>query len=213
MRGGITVGLTPSAESHVMAQVLASCCSDRKDISFTIQTGPVASLFEKLHVGEIDMAVAEGECPADPELTSVLLDTDNLMLAVCPDHPLAGKEAVSLEELKKEDLILRLPDSGTRNLFQSELESQNMSLSDFHVTLQVDNIATIKELIMQHFGVSILARSVCLKEVQSQSLTLLPIQELRMSREIRLVYRKDFRQVDVISELIRIYDQMLKKKY
>lgn len=211
--GGITVGLTHSAESHIMAQVLASCCAERKDISFTIHTGAVGSLSEMLRSGEIDLAVVEGECPNDEELTSVLLDTDNLMLALAPDHVLAGNEFVTLDEMKQENLILRLPDSGTRNLFLSELESQNMSLADFRVTMQVDNIATIKELIMSRFGVSVLARSVCLKEIQSGQLILLPIQGLRMSREVRLVYRKDFRNTDVLEQLIQTYDRIIGEKH
>lgn len=51
---------------------------------------------------------------------------------------------VTLNELKKERMILRLPDSNTRNLFVAHLESNNMSISDFNVVLEIDNMATNK---------------------------------------------------------------------
>ena len=52
-----------------------------------------------------------------------MLDTDSLILAVSNHNPLSKKSIVTLEELKKQRLILRLPDSATRNLFISHLET------------------------------------------------------------------------------------------
>ncbi len=208
----ISVGLTHSAESHIMAQVLASCCAERSDISFTIHTDSFHRLLEKLRAGELDLAVAEGEISEDTDMASVLLDTDCLMVVLSPDHPLAKNKDVTLDELKQENLILRLPDSGTRNQFQTRLESRGMSLSDFRVSLQVDSISTIKELIMQRFGISVLARSACLREAQSRQLILLPIRGMNMSREIRLVYRKDFRHAQILQDLISTYETIVSRK-
>lgn len=72
-----------------------------------------------------------------------MLDTDSLILAVSNHNPLSKKSIVTLEELKKQRLILRLPDSATRNLFISHLESNNVSIDELNVTLEVDNVATI----------------------------------------------------------------------
>ena len=46
--------------------------------------------------------------------------------------------------------------------------------------MEVDNIATIKDLIRKDLGVSILARSACMDELRKGKLTALPIENLSM---------------------------------
>ena len=73
---------------------------------------------------------------------------------------------VTLSDIRKENMILRLPSSGTRNLFVSAIEQMNMTIEDFQVILEVDNIATIKDLIRKDLGISILAKSACIDEIK-----------------------------------------------
>ena len=158
---------------------------------------------------EIDLAVVEGKVQ-DASINSILLDTDSLMLVVSNNNPLAKKSMVTIEEIKKQPLILRSPSSGTRNLFTAHLESNNMTLDDFNVILEVDNIATIKDLIRRDIGVSILARSACLNEIKKGKLTVLPIENLSMIREINILYHKDFKHVDILQNIMHEYNKVLK---
>ena len=50
------------------------------------------------------------------------------MLAVSNESPLAKKSAVTLEELRRQPMILRLPSSGNRNLFVAHLESRGLHI-------------------------------------------------------------------------------------
>mgnify|MGYP001526461791 CR=1 FL=1 len=123
----------------------------------------------------------------DASFNSILIDTDCLVLAVANESPLAQKSSVTLDELKKENLILRLPSSGTRNLFVSHLESNGMSIDEFNIILEVDNIATIKGKIR-----------------------LLPVENLGMIREVNLVYTPDFGHVSMLHDIARIYEESLR---
>ena len=158
---------------------------------------------------ELDLAIVEGRI-SDERIRYLLLDTDYLVLAVSVNHPFAKRSMVTLNELKKERLILRLPDSATRNLFVAHLESNNMSIADFNIVLEVDNMATIKDLIRRDFGVSILARSVCLDELKKGKLALLPVENLSMMREINLAYRRDFAQPDILRDIMKVYNETLR---
>lgn len=158
---------------------------------------------------ELDLAIVEGRI-ADPNIHYLLLDTDYLVLAVSVNHPFAKRSMVTLNELKKERMILRLPDSNTRNLFVAHLESNNMSISDFNVVLEIDNMATIKDLIRRDFGVSILARSVCLDELKKGKIAVLPVENLSMMREINIAYHNDFTQFDVLHDIMKVYNETLR---
>ena len=108
-------------------------------------------------------------------------------------------------------MILRLPSSGTRNLFAAHLESRNMSLEDFNVTLEVDNIATIKDLVRRNYGVSILARSACMDELKKGKITVLPIENLSMIREVNILYHHTFKHAEILQDIVRIYNETEKK--
>lgn len=204
----LTIGITHTAESNAIAEVLAKFSAAHGGMRITMITDTINNLYSKLKTYELDLAIAEGTVPASG-FNSLLLDTDCLVLAVANNHPLAKKSMVTINELKHEKMIIRLPDSGTRNLFVSHLESNNMSINDFNVVLEVDNVATIKELIRHGFGVSILAKSVCLNEIRKGKLTALPVENLSMMRQINLIYHKSFENIALLRDLVKTYNDTM----
>lgn len=205
----LTVGITHTAESNSVAEVLAKYCSKHDGVRIKIISDTINNLYTMLKTYEIDLAIVEGKLP-DPNLNSILLDTDSLVLAVSNNNKLSKKNMVTINDLKKEKMILRLPNSGTRNLFLSHLESNNMTIEDFNVILEVDNIATIKDLIRRDFGVSILAKSVCIDELKKGKITVLPIENLSMIREINIIYHCDFEHNDILRDIIKVYNDTVK---
>lgn len=205
----LTIGVTHTAESNPIAEALAKYCAENDNVIIKMITGTINNLYSKLKSYEIDLAVVEGRI-TDPSIHHLLMDTDYLVLAVSVNHPFAQREMVTLNELRKERMILRLPNSGTRNLFVAHLESNNMSLSEFNVILELDNIATIKDLIRRDFGVSILPRSVCLDELKKKKIAVLPVENLSMIRETNLAYHKDFGQMDILQDIVKAYRETLR---
>lgn len=205
----LTIGVTHTAESNPIAEALAKYCAENDNVIIKMITGAINNLYSKLRDYEIDLAVVEGRI-TDPSIHHLLMDTDYLVLAVSVNHPFAKREMITLSELKKERMILRLPNSGTRNLFVAHLESNNMSLSEFNVILELDNIATIKDLIRRDFGVSILPRSVCLDELKKKKIAVLLVENLSMIRETNLAYHKDFAQMDILQDIVKAYREILR---
>ncbi|MDL2220782.1 LysR family transcriptional regulator [Eubacteriales bacterium OttesenSCG-928-N14] len=203
----LTVGVTQTAESSAISQILAIYGSENPKLHITIITDIIKNLYDKLRSYELDLAIVEGTV-ADGDLNSILLDTDHLVLAVANDNPLSAKSMVTLAELKKEKLILRLPDSGTRTLFEQSLHSSGDSINAYNVILEVDNNNTIKELVQSGFGVSILSRAACEDYVRKNKFKVLPVENLSMIREINIVYHRDFRHVDMINALANLYNGM-----
>jgi DNA-binding transcriptional LysR family regulator len=204
----LIVGITHTGVSNIIAEVIAKYCNIHEGVHIKIVTDTIISLYKKLKAYEIDLAIVEGTYP-EPELNAILLDTDDLILAVSNDHPFAQKNYVTLNELKNEKIILRLPNSGMRNLFVAHLESKGMSIDEFNVILEVDNLATIKDLIARGFGIAILPKSVCLNEIKKHTLTVLGVENLHVVRETNIVYRKDFEHLDFLEDISNLYNQML----
>lgn len=200
----IKVGITHTAESNLIAEVLAKYGNSNSGITITILTDTINNFYDMLSNYELDLAIVEGRLQ-EPGINALLLDTDYLVCAMSNNNPLAKHSMVTIGDLKKEKMILRPSSSATRNLFVSHLESINMSIADFNVVLEVDNIATIKDLIRKDLGISILARSACMDEWRKGKLTVLPIENLSMIRETNILYHQDFLHPDVLQEITRIY--------
>ena len=203
----VRIGITHTSETSIITEVLgkyASAGGHRRSI--TILTDTIQNLYEMLSDYRIDLAIVEGR-PRDPGISALLLDTDYLVCVMSNNHPLAKKNMVTVGDLLRENLILRLPNSGTRNLFVSSLEQAGMSIDDFQVILEVDNIATIKDLIRKDMGISILAKSACLDELRKGKITALPIENLSMIREINILYHSDFAHRDMLQNLMQLYKE------
>ncbi len=202
----LRIGITHTAESNLITEVIARYSREENGTVITMITDTINNLYTMLENYELDLAIVEGK-PYGRDLFSLMLDTDYLVCVMSNDNPLASHEMVTLGELKKQKMILRLPSSATRILFESRLESIGETLSDFDVMLEVDSIAAIKDLVRKDLGISILARSACMDELRKGKLTALPIENLSMIRETNIVYHRDFGHDDVLRSLVRIYRQ------
>lgn len=204
----LSIGMTQTAGENLMPQVLGIYCDEHPQTHINICTGTIQNLHEMLKNYEIDVAVVEGKLP-DPDFTSVLLDTDYLCLIVSPEHPFAKRSSVSLSELRAEKLILRSAKAGTRALFDSFLLNNSATIKSLNVIMEMDNVSMIKELVSMNMGISIVAHSACKADEQAGRLSVVPIANANMTREINMVYyNKGFSHTEVLEDFRRIYNRL-----
>ena len=206
----LCIGITHTAESNLTAETLARCSSETSGLSIMIVTDTINNLYARLENYELDLAIVEGT--GSPQaFSSLVLNTDFLVCVMSAENSLASKAMITLSELKREPLILRLPSSATRMQFDAELRAMNDSPDNYNIIIEVDNIATIKDLVRKNLGISVLPQSACLKELRKGNLVALPIENLSMARETRLVYNKDFSRMDILQTITGTYRDTIRK--
>lgn len=201
----IKLGITHTAESNKITEIIGSYLINNPELSVTVITDTTNNLYKMVENYELDLAIVDNK--KNVKLNYLPLDTDYLVCVVNNNSPLAKKKIVTLKELKKENLILRLDSSYTRKLFESTLESINESINSFKIILELDNIETIKDLVRKDMGVSILAKNTCIDEVNRKKLTILPIENLSMVRKNYIIYTDYFNYIDNVKELINHYNK------
>ncbi len=198
------VGITTTLGEYLVSQIFAPYCKEHPNARINIITKDIKTIYDILRSYELDWAIVEGNI-ASSDFTTLLLDTDYLCLAVSPRHRFASRKSVSLHELKKEKLILRTKNTGTRTLFENHLLRHFENIRNFNIMIEIDNITTIKELVASNVGVTIIAHSAIRNEVDSGSLVVVPIDNLNMIREINIVYNNDFQHTEVLKDIRDIY--------
>ena len=83
------------------------------------------------------------------------------MIPIC--CPLCGKD-VSIEDLRKQTIIVREEGSGTRRIFEERLIAAGYDRSDFYREVSISSFVSIKALVAGGIGVSFLYQSVVEKE-------------------------------------------------
>ena len=95
--GSLHLGASPTCATYYLPPLLAGFTSRFQDISLNVTVEPSSDINEKVRAGVLDCALIEGL--TDPELMSVVLDWDELVLVAHPGHPLAQLPRTSPAEL------------------------------------------------------------------------------------------------------------------
>lgn len=204
----LTIGISPAAGESVFPQALALYCADHPLTHVTTLSQPTDTLLTNLKGYALDLVVMEGR-PDDQTLPFVPLNTDRLCLVVPARHPFASRQDVSLENVRKERLILRPKKMGTRPLIDAFLAARSLYISDFNLLMEVDSASIIKDLVALNMGISILAYSDCKADLLSGRLVAVPFDNTHLVREVSLVFNKDFDHPEILDDLHRLYDSLI----
>ena len=125
--------------------------------------------------------------PGDSAIASVAVLTDELVLVVAPDHPLARKEVVSIRELGAESFIAHNVPSPYREKVVRTFEKYKTPLN---ISIEMPTLEAIKRLVEQGMGVALIPRLATQAELAGKQLMALTVREMRSERAINLIYRK-----------------------
>lgn len=111
---------------------------------------------------------------------------ENPLVVLAPaNHPLAGKNNISLQQLSEEPFILREPGSGTRTAVQKLFDEQGIKLK---VKLELGSNEAIKQAMAGGLGISVLSRHTIIPESANPELTVLDVEYFPIERNWYMVY-------------------------
>jgi DNA-binding transcriptional LysR family regulator len=97
--GSLHLGASPTCASYYLPQRLAEFARRHEGIKLNVTVDPSAEINRQVLAGALDCALIEGE--PDPELLSVVLAHDELILVAHRDHPLAAIRRITSADLAK----------------------------------------------------------------------------------------------------------------
>ncbi|PYV51596.1 MAG: LysR family transcriptional regulator [Acidobacteria bacterium] len=125
--------------------------------------------------------------PQDPELASVVVYSDELIFVVPPQHPLGRESQVSIRQLRAESFVAHIVSSPYREKVIQAFEKHKTPL---HMGVELPTLQAIKRFVAMGNGVAFLPEISVEDEIARGELVRIPVQELRVHRKLRLIYRK-----------------------
>ena len=125
--------------------------------------------------------------PRDPELAAVVVYSDELIFVVPPRHPLARESKVSIRQLGAESFVAHIVSSPYR---EKVIQAFARHKTPLHMGVELPTLQAIKRFVAMGNGVAFLPEISVEDEIARGELVRIPVQELRVHRQLRLIYRK-----------------------
>jgi DNA-binding transcriptional LysR family regulator len=170
VRGSVAIGaLRPSGEVDVPA-LLAEFNRRHPGIEIEFREGTVAEMTDALLAGEIDASFALEAGPWPAGIASRALSSEELIVAMSPEHDLAGKSPLPIAALEGRELIAFRRGSAVRRAQDEALERTGTSV---RIVLEGSNETLVRALVAQGFGPAVLPRTVA--ELPGERLAVRPL--------------------------------------
>lgn len=126
----------------------------------------------------------------NPHLEFGLFASDRMVAVVPPNHDLAKRNHVSVDQLLKLPLILREAGSGLRQCFEQALGAAGKNVAALQVALELGSNEAIKKAVLQGAGIAILSTYAIQTESEAGRLKGLRVDGLICDRDMFFVYDK-----------------------
>jgi DNA-binding transcriptional LysR family regulator len=126
--------------------------------------------------------------PPERELLSLVIGADELVLLLRPDHPLAARKQITMEEVGRQPVIAHNDPSPARDRVLRLYEQRQAPLN---IRMSLPSLDGIKRAVEMGLGVALLPRRCAIGELTRGQLVGIRVPELRSPRTIRFVYRRD----------------------
>ena len=108
-----------------------------------------------------------------------------------------------MEDLFGERLLLREQGSGTREVLERFLNSQNYSLDDFKQSMEVGSLQTIKEFTKSGCGITFLYEVAVREELENGELHKIVLKDFQVSHEFTFIWRRGSIYAERYREIFR----------
>lgn len=125
--------------------------------------------------------------PQGEDLASAVVYSDELIFVVPPQHPLARESRVSIRQLGAESFVAHIVSSPYR---EKVIQAFNKYKTPLHMGVELPTLQAIKRFVAMGNGVAFLPEISVEDEIARGELVRIPVEELRVHRKLRLIYRK-----------------------
>ena len=196
--GGQTlqIGATRTIGEYVIPKQISRFLQEPENrIEVTISN--TQTILNLLDNGNIDFGIIEGYFNK-AKYGSRLYRQEPFIGFCSKDHPFAHRE-VALEEIFKEDLVIREHASGTRNILEQLLMKENDSIDNFNRITCTNNFGLLEDLVADNCGVTFAYEAA---GIGNSSLALFFVKGWEISRAFNYVYFKD----SPAEQLVELFD-------
>jgi DNA-binding transcriptional LysR family regulator len=201
-RGRVLVGANEGTV-HGLLPIIALFKHRCADIHVDVRRVPARQIAAEVEQGSLDFGILTFQPPAR-RVASLGLGLDDLVLLVSPEHPLARRRVVHMAEVGRQPIVAHNDPSPARERVLRVYERRHEELN---IQVSLPSLDAVKRAVGMGLGVAILPKRCALAELARQELVAIRIPEVRMRRQLRLVYRRSGERSRAAEEFLAVAEE------
>jgi DNA-binding transcriptional LysR family regulator len=184
-RGRVLVGANEAAV-HALLPLIARFRVSHPQIQVDVRRVPSRQVGVEVLQGSLDFGVITFQ-PSERGLHALNMGPDELVMLVHPQHALANRKQVTMAEFGRETVIAHNDPSPARERVLRVFEQKHAPIN---IQLALPSLEAIKRAVEMKLGVALLPKRCALAEIGRGQLTAVRVPQVRLVRQLRLVYRR-----------------------
>lgn len=191
LRGGsggrLAVGASPGVGTYALPGMLEQFVISYPAISVSVKTGHSEYILDMVLEEEVHLGLTRAM--HHPDIESLHLYEDELVLVVDSQHRFTQRGSAELADIGEENLILF--DNESSYTDQTRAVFREAGIGELR-TMEVDSIEAAKRMVEHRLGISFLPRTAVVRSVAAGNLSLISVENVpTMSRSIVALKRRD----------------------
>jgi DNA-binding transcriptional LysR family regulator len=186
-RGVLRIGSTKAYARYFMPFLITSFRSAYPQIKIHLDEGSSLDMIHSLVDLKNEIAII-AKAEDNPNVSFIPFSHEELVLIMAPDHRLARKKRIALNELDEEPIIMKERGSGTRKLVNEMFAQHGLTPN---ILMETSNTEFIKQLVQRGDGVSFVVREAVSVELKGNKLATVPIRGEKVFLDVSIAYLKN----------------------
>ncbi|OFI06613.1 HTH-type transcriptional regulator CysL [Clostridium acetireducens DSM 10703] len=185
--GKMKIGASTTIGIYVLPDIIGKFIRKYKNIDVSIAIENTKIIANMILENKIDFGFVEGPVYQD-EIICKNFCQDELVLIVPSDHNWASLQEIDINDIPKEKMVMREKGSGTREVFENLMNSNNIN---YKIAFELGNTEAIKKAVEAGLGMSCISKRCVENEVRQNKISVVKLKNIDIKRNFSLIYHKD----------------------
>ncbi len=181
------IGCSVSIGTCLINELLDEAEKQLPNCDFQITVTNSTQIEQAILDSQVDVGIVEGTIKNE-NLIILPMCEDELVMVCSKEHPLARHDSITLSMLQGQNYVSRESGSTDRNQFEQLLDEQDIRLNR---TFRSTSTDAIKNAVLCGRGIAVFSKRMIEKDVEDGSLVILPLENVRVTRNFHLILHKN----------------------
>ncbi|MDP4549490.1 LysR family transcriptional regulator [Alkalihalobacillus macyae] len=187
LKGTVRIGTVESLAAYFITPFIKSLKQQHPELRILLESGLCPNLIEGTMDGTYDIALLLDRLQNHPELTTIPIRQEEMVLIAPPDHPLTKLDEVTLKRLETETLILTEEGCSYRVLLEQLLQEEEVQAKS---VISFSSLEAIKQCVADDLGIALLPRIAVERDVRNGNVVALPFHQNNIKVYTQVVYQQ-----------------------
>jgi DNA-binding transcriptional LysR family regulator len=198
--GALTIGASTTIAEYMLPSLLGDFKEKYPDVNIHLKVSNSDGIVSMVENNAIDLGVVEAPV-TNKNLLVEDCRTDQLVAISTPNHPLAKKKRVRLEDLLDFSFICREEGSGTREVISEYVNKVDKTGHGLSISMELGSPEAVKGAVEAGMGISVVSRATIQKELKLGTLVEIPL-DPPLERPFSFVHQKQKFRHRVMEKLL-----------